>query len=88
MLCKQCLGNLRAKVAKVYAKSVTSVVLDVLQCVHHVDFALDNADRALVNIRRVILFRVRLHQRLSPVDRKRCRETITAYRHDTNFYLR
>ncbi len=87
MLCKQSLGNLRAKVAKIYAKSVTAVVLDILQSVHHIDLALNDADRALINVSCVIFFLVSLHQSLSPVDCQRRRETVTTHCHDTNFYF-
>ncbi len=88
MLCKQGLGNFRSEIAKVNAESVASCLLDILQCMYHVDFALDNGNRALINVICAILLRISLDDSLPAVYGERCREAVSRHGHNTNFYGR
>ncbi len=88
MLRQQCLGNLRTEVAQIYAECVTSVVFNVLQSVHHINLALDDADRTLIDVGRIIFCLICFYQGFSSVHCKRCRETVTAYSYNTNFDFR
>ena len=88
MFRKQRLGNLRTEVAQIYTERITAVLPDILQGIHHVNLALNDADRTLVDIRPIILRLISFHQGFSSVHCKRCRKTVTAYSHNTNFYFR
>ncbi len=88
VLRKQRLGDLRPEVAEVDAERVAVMSLDVGQRVDHVDLALDDGDRTLVDILRVILFRIGLHERLSSRLRKRSREAVAAHADDADFDFR
>ena len=88
MLCKQGLGDLGTEVSKVYAERVTLCLLDILQCIYHIDLALDDGNGALIDISSAVLLGVSIHQCFSSVDCQGSGETVTAYTDNTNFYLR
>ena len=61
MLCQQCLGDLRSKIAEVYDQCITPGRLHILQCLHHMYFALHDADRTFIDVILSVLFRVSVH---------------------------
>ena len=67
MLCQQCLRYLRSKIPQVYDQRVASGFPDILQCLDHMDLALHDADRTLIDIPCIVLFAVRVHQCFSAV---------------------
>ena len=69
VLCKQRLGNFRTEVAKVNDKRVAACVLYVFKCLYHVDLALHDTDRALIDICCTVFICVGLYQCLSSVYR-------------------
>ena len=85
MLCKQCLGNLRSEVSKIYNKRVTSCFLDILKSLYHVDLALYDTDRTFVNIRVSVFFFVCFHQSFSSAYRQALRKTISAHCNNSDF---
>ena len=88
MLREQGLGNFRSEVSKVNAERVAACLLDILKCVDHVDFALDNGHGALIDVRCAILVRICLDQRRTAVDGQFCREAVAADTDDTDFHYR
>ena len=87
MLCKQGLGNFGAEVSKIYAQRVAACLLNVLKSLHHMNLALNDADRALIDVGSTILIRISLHQSLSPVDRQALGEAVTADGYNADFHL-
>ncbi len=87
VLREQGLGDLRSEVAEEYAERVAARRVHVRERVHHVDLALDDRDRALVDVFRAVLFRVGFDQRLAAGLGERCREAVTAHSDDTDFNL-
>ena len=69
-------------------RSVTAGLFHVLKGLHHMNLALYDTYGTLVDIRRVILLRISLHQSFSAVHRKRFREAVAAYGYDSHFYRR
>ena len=88
VLGQQGFGNFRTEVAQIDAQRIAAGFLDILQRLHHVDFALHNTDGALINILCVIRRFVSFYQGFSAVYGQGLREAVAADRHDTHFYFR
>ena len=70
MFGQQGLGDLRSEVSKVYAQRVASCFLDIFQRLHHMNLALNNADRALIDILCRIFFAISFYKSFSAVYRE------------------
>ena len=88
MLRKKSLGNFRAEVAEIDAERIAAILSDILEGVDHVNFTLDDRDRTLIEILRVVFLCVGLCNSLSSVNGKRRREAVAGYSHKANFDLR
>ncbi len=88
MLCQKRLADFRSKVAEINTKRITACRLDVLKCLHHMNFALNDTDRTLIHALRAILLCISLHQCLSSVYGQRFGKAVTAHRHNAHFHLR
>ena len=88
MLCKKCFRDLGTKVPKIDNKGIAAGFLNIRKCLKHMHFALDDADRAFIDIRIIVFFPVSFHQGFSSRDRKGFRKTVAANRNDTDFYYR
>ena len=88
MLRKKSLGNFRSEVSKIYAQSVAVILLDVLERVHHVDFALDDCDGTLIDVCSIVLLRVSCYQSFSAVLSKRSGEAVTGNGNNTKLDYR
>ena len=88
MLCEKGLGDLRSEVAEENTQCIAACFFDILQRIHHIDFALNDGDRTLVDVVLIILLLICLDERLSSVDSKRRREAVARNRDDANLDLR
>ena len=70
MLSEKSLRNLRTEVSKIYTKSFTSGLLDILKSVDHVDLTLNDTDGTLIDVSCIILLGISLYESLAAVNCK------------------
>ena len=84
MFCKQGLGDLRPEVSKVDNQCIASGFLNVLEGLYHMDLTFYDADRTFIDGSFAVLCCVSVDQCFSPVYGQALRETVAAYRNNSD----
>ena len=63
VLCQQSFGNFRSEISEIYAQRIASRLLNIFQCVYHIDFALDDGDGTFIDVFCIVFFTVCFYQR-------------------------
>ena len=70
VLSKKSLGDFGTEVSEIYTKSFTSGLLYILKSIDHIDLALNDTDRTLIDVSCIILLGISLNKSLAAVNCK------------------